>query len=70
MIQVIRYKCCDKIFAACSEPDCYTNRQWLKNLRKDVLEGHRVQMLESRDVKLEKCECEYNQNQLDLFETL
>lgn len=35
MIQVIKYKCCGNIFAAYCEPDCYTDKEWLKDLESD-----------------------------------
>ena len=65
MIQVIKHKCCGKIFAACCEPDCYTDKEWLKNLRKYAKRGDSVQMIESgKGLKLEKCLCN---KQLNLF---
>jgi hypothetical protein len=68
MIQVRRYGCCDKIFAGCQEPHCYTSKNWLRDQREDVLAGHRIEMIDSKDFKLEECTCEYDENQLDLFE--
>lgn len=59
MIQVIKYKCCGKIFAACCEPECYTEKDWLKNLRQYALRGDIVEMAESGSVKFGKCECKY-----------
>jgi hypothetical protein len=58
MIQVVKYKCCGKIFAACHEPYCYTDSDWLKNLKKYVERGDTVEMIE-HGVKFEfgKCEC-------------
>jgi len=57
MIQTIKYKCCGKIFAACREPECYTDADWLKNLKQYVQKGHTVEMRESGDVKFGNCEC-------------
>lgn len=54
-IQIIKYKCCGKVFAACCEPECYTDSEWLKNLKKYVLKGHTVEMAES--TTFGKCEC-------------
>jgi hypothetical protein len=58
-IQVIKYSCCDSIFAACVEPDCYTDRDWLYNLRKYVLRGDIVEMIDSDKGNLifSKCKC-------------
>ena len=59
MIQVIRYKCCMKIFAACVDPVCYTDKKWQKNLRKYVLQGHKPQMLNGiGGIELGECECQ------------
>ena len=57
MIQVIKYKCCGKTFAACAEPYCYTDKDWQKDLRKYVLEGHTVSMQEKSDFRLDSCTC-------------
>jgi len=58
MIQVIKYKCCGKVFAACCEPDCYTDKDWLKSLKKYVERGDNIEMVENGTWKFEKCECE------------
>jgi|LakMenEpi03Aug12_release.lakeMendotaPanAssembly.Ray.scaffolds.fasta_scaffold4210877_2 hypothetical protein len=57
MIQVIKYKCCGQIFAACQEPECYTDKDWLKELRKYALRGDKVEMMESANMKFGRCEC-------------
>ena len=57
MIQVIKYRCCGQIFAACCEPECYTEKDWLKDVRKYALRGDKVEMMESGNVKFGKCEC-------------
>ncbi len=53
--QVIKYKCCGKIFAACTVPECYTSKEWLKDVRTYALKGHTVEIAER--VKFEKCTC-------------
>lgn len=64
-IQAVKYKCCGKIFAVCCEPECYTDKKWLKNLKEYVEAGDVVEMIErGSDLKLELCEC--NKNQLEL----
>lgn len=60
MIQVIKYKCCGKVFAACVEPDCYTDQDWTSSLRKYVLRGDKVEMVKRGNLKFEKCECDNN----------
>jgi hypothetical protein len=58
MIQVIKYKCCGNIFAACLEPDCYTDSDWLKSLKKYVKVGHKVEMVDSEKFKFGQCQCQ------------
>lgn len=69
MIQVIKYKCCGQVFAACCEPECYTEKDWLKDIRKYTLRGDKVEMRESGNVKFGKCECSKIKipERLDLF---
>ncbi|OBW43523.1 hypothetical protein AB670_00053 [Chryseobacterium sp. MOF25P] len=59
MIQVIKYKCCGNIFAACCEPECYTDMDWLKELKKYVERGNKVEMIPNGGVlQFKRCECE------------
>lgn len=67
MIQTIRYKCCNVIFAACTEPECYTDDDWVKELKKYVERGDIVEMKESANVKFGKCDCKKELEQLKLF---
>lgn len=73
-IQVIKYSCCGKVFAACVEPDCYTDSDWQKELRKYVLRGDVVDLIDSSTgLNLSKCECEtvkQEKVQQDLFSEL
>lgn len=56
-VQLIKCKC-GKIFAACIEPDCYTDKVWLKNMRKYVIKGCSVEMASSsKSFRFEKCTC-------------
>jgi len=58
MIQVIKYACCDKIFAACHEPHCYTDTDWLKNLKQYVRRGDKVEMIHGGNgLQMGQCEC-------------
>jgi hypothetical protein len=58
MIQIIKRKCCGKIFAACCEPSCYTDNDWLKDLKKYVNRGDKVEMIpDNSGLKFEKCIC-------------
>jgi len=68
MIQVIKYQCCDQAFAACCEPECYTEKDWLKDLRKYALRGDKIELIEHGDLKLGRCKCkEEAPKVLDLF---
>jgi hypothetical protein len=59
MIQIVKYKCCQRTFAACAEPECYTDKDWLKNLKEYVNRGDTVEMVESGlGLRLEKCQCQ------------
>ena len=68
IVQVIKYKCCGKVFAACREPECYTSKDWQRNLRKDVNEGHKVEMMPIEILQFGKRECDKvtDKNQLTL----
>lgn len=57
MIQVI--KCpCGKIFAACCEPECYSDAEWQKNMRGYVKKGCKPEMIEhGSGWEFEKCTC-------------
>lgn len=57
MIQVIKYKCCGEVFAACIEPECYTDKDWLENLKVYVNRGDKVEMVEDANVKFGRCKC-------------
>jgi hypothetical protein len=67
--QVIKYKCCGKVYAACMEPRCYTNKDWLKDIKKAVKDGDKIEMLDTSSFQMDKCTCnkEPITNQLDLF---
>jgi len=68
--QVIKYKCCGETFAACIEPDCYTDAEWQKNLRRYALRGDTIEMIDSNSVTISKCKCvKKPEIQQDLFST-
>ena len=46
MIQTIKYKCCGKVFAACTEPECYIDEDWLNELKEYVKQGNKVEMVD------------------------
>jgi hypothetical protein len=55
-IQVIKCKC-GKVFAACAQPECFIDKEWLKDLRKYLAGGCAVAMMDANDFRFEKCEC-------------
>lgn len=79
-VQVVKYACCDKVFAACAQPECYTDKDWLKNLKQYIKRGDKVDLAENGTWKFEKCECKKSTadknnapipaNQLSLFENV
>jgi DTW domain-containing protein YfiP len=57
MIQVT--KCpCGKIFAACREPECYTEADYQRDTRKYIAKGCTVEMVENGTWKFEQCTCQ------------
>lgn len=64
--QVLKCKC-GKIFAACIEPECYTDKKWQKDLRKYVLKGATVEILETPVFTLESCVCNNQEKDNTLF---
>jgi hypothetical protein len=70
-IQVM--KChCGATFAACREPDCYTDTIWKENLSEHVLNGGEVNLVKS--FKFSDCTCKKNTeeptNQLTIFDVI
>lgn len=62
--QVVRYKCCNEIFAACREPECYEDADWHKDIRKYSKQGHKVDFVPLSEFNFGKCKCK---DVLDLF---
>lgn len=65
--QVLKCKC-GKVFAACIEPECYTDKEWQKKLREYVLKGATVEILETPVFTLESCVCKKKQKVNTLFD--
>jgi hypothetical protein len=72
-VQIISCSNCDAVFAACVEPECYSDAEWQKQLRKYVNRGEKVNLVDSGSWKFTRCECnkktkkKSNPNQLKLF---
>jgi hypothetical protein len=66
--QVI-YCTCGALFAACLEPECYTDKEWLKDLSKYVKKGCTVDMINTENVGINwgECTCKENKNEPELF---
>ncbi len=56
MVQIIRCKC-GSVFAACHEPECYTDDDWIADLKAYVLQGSTVGLVKGTDFKFENCIC-------------
>ncbi len=54
--QVIKCKC-GSTFAACVEPNCYTDSDWKRDLSKYVKMGFTVEILDCGLFRFEKCKC-------------
>ena len=72
MIQIT--KCpCKKIFAACREPECYTDADYQKDTRVYIKKGCSVEIVENGGWSFEECTCpnmkpvQNNINQLSIF---
>jgi hypothetical protein len=57
MIQTVKYKCCGETFAACNEPNCHLNEDWLTAIELYKFNGHIVEMSEASNVKFGECKC-------------
>lgn len=55
-VRVIRCKCGNP-FAFCCEPECYTDKDWQKDVRHYVRAGCTVDTVEAGEVKVSKCPC-------------
>lgn len=54
--QVIKCKC-GEIFACCVVPECYTDTDWMRDLRKEVKNGNSVEIVEQGKWKFGNCKC-------------
>ena len=52
--QIIKCGLCNKAFAACREPECYTDRDWKKDLRQYIKQGYEIATTEK---EFEWCSC-------------
>lgn len=56
-VQIIKYGCCGEIFAACTEPECYQDADWQKEMRKYIKQGHTVETIDRNDFRFGNCKC-------------
>ena len=59
-VQVLVCKCGAK-YAACREPECYVDNEWLKDLKQHIKDGGTVEMMDPEKFEFESCKCK-NQN--------
>jgi len=57
--QVIYSMCCNKLVAACSEPDCYTDKDWRRQIGKSAAQGCRIDLVSFETVRasFDICDC-------------
>lgn len=56
-VQTVRCKC-GCVFAACIEPECYMDKQWMKDLRRYVKKGNTVKVVPKDEFEFGKCTCD------------
>ncbi len=56
MIQTINCKCGATI-AGCTEPECYEEVDWQKEIRRYVKNGYTIKLVEHEHFKFSKCTC-------------
>jgi hypothetical protein len=62
--QIVKCRCGSTI-AACIEPDCYIDKDWLNDLKRYIKRGCAVEMVGLKKFNLEKCRC--GEQQTNLF---
>jgi hypothetical protein len=55
-IQVVTCKCGSQI-AACVEPNCYIDFEWLRDLKKYIKKGCKIYLIEKQDFEFKSCIC-------------
>ena len=67
-VQAIRCKC-GNIFAGCRLPECYTEVDWMKEVRVEVKRGCTIEIVDAQSFSFEHCTCKKeveNKNQTTL----
>lgn len=54
MIQIVKCNCCGYIVAACSEPYCYTDKEWLEKI-KIYKQSYKVELIKNIPIKFNRC---------------
>jgi len=55
--QVIQCKCGSNI-AACLVPMCYTDKDWMKEIRSYSKQGYTIGGLSNKEYSFERCKCQ------------
>jgi hypothetical protein len=58
--QVVKCRC-GNIIAACIEPECYQDAQWMRDVRNYAKKGYAIDVLDCKSFKFNKCTCKPNQ---------
>lgn len=64
MIQVVKYSCCGKVFAACHDPSFKTDKDWKDKIEEYSKRGNVVEIIENNNVKFENCNCSEKKDKL------
>lgn len=54
--QIVKCKC-GVTFAACAEPNCYTDNQWQRDVREYIKKGCTVDAVEAKSIEFGDCKC-------------
>lgn len=65
--QIVKCRC-GKVFAACMEPECYTDKDWQRDVRKYANGGCTVHLVVSDSFRFEVCKCDKFTNHLPVAE--
>lgn len=64
MLQVVKYGCCGKVFAACYEPKFRYDKSWQNKIEEYSKRGDIVEIIENNNVKFESCICSEKKDKL------
>lgn len=48
---------CGSTIAACLEPECYLEKDWMRDVRMYAKKGYAIEVRECGNIRMEKCTC-------------